>query len=117
MLSRCRDELECDFAEVYGFPGELKELSPRKAAVLAAGLRPDSRTARKLSGKLFGISDGEVMILNRLGETAYYAARAAGFKAKRPKPLDLAAREEKHEVKGFDTAEDFEKERAKIVNS
>ena len=117
LLSRCRDELECDLAESYGFLGEIKELSPRKAAVLANGLRPDSRTARKLENKLFGLSEGEVIAINRLAENAYYAARGAGFKAKRPKPLDLTIRSEKKEIRGFDTPNDFEKELERIRRS
>lgn len=117
LLSGCRDELECDFAESYGFSGELKDLTPRKAAVLAAGLRPDSRTACRLANRVYGISVGEEALINRLGEIAYFTAKAAGFKAKRPKPLDLTAREEKREVKGFDTAEDFERELDRIRRS
>lgn len=114
MLSRCRDELECDLAETYGFSGELKELSTRKAAVFACGLRPDCRTLRKLGGMTFGISDGEAAVINRLGEIAYFAARGAGFKAKRPKPLDLTIHEKKNEVRGFGSAEEFERELEKI---
>ena len=114
MLCRCRDELECDLAETYGVSGGLKELSPRKAAVLACGLRPDSRVCRRLGGRVFGISDGEAAVINRLGEIAYYAARGAGFKARRPKPVDLTIHAEKNEVRGFTTAAAFERELERI---
>lgn len=117
MLSRCRCELECDFAETYGFLGELKDLAPRKAAVLAAGLRPDSRTACRLTERIYGISVGEETLINRLGEIIFFTARGAGFKAKRPKPLDLTIRAEKKDVRGFDTAEDFERELDRIRRS
>ena len=117
MLGRCRDELECDLAETYGFSGELHELAPRKAAVLAAGLRPDSRTACRLTDRIYGISVGEETLTNRLGEIIFFTARGAGFKAKRPKPLDLTIRAEKKDVRGFDTAEDFERELDRIRRS
>lgn len=117
MLSRCRCELECDLAESYGFLGELKDLTPRKAAILAAGLRPDSRTACRLTNRVYGISVGEEALINRLGEIAYFTAKGAGFKAKRPKPLDLTIRAEKKDVRGFDTAEDFERELDRIRRS
>ena len=66
---------------------------------------------------MYGISVGEEALINRLGEIAYFTARGAGFKAKRPKPLDLSKREEKKEVRGFDTTEDFEKELDRIRRS
>lgn len=117
MLSHCRDELECDLAETYGFSGELYELTPRKAAVLACGLRPDCRTLRKIGGRVFGISDAEAAVINRLAETAYFSARGAGFKAKRPKPLDLTIHENKNEVSGFVSAAEFELEFERIRGS
>ena len=117
MIGRCRAELECDLAEEYGYLGELHELSVRKAAVLACGLRPDSRTARALENKYFGISDDTLLVMDRLGEIAYFAAKGAGFKARRPEPVNITIRQQEKDVVGFDTAEDFMAEYNRIRGS
>lgn len=117
MLSRCPAELECDLAEGYGFFGELHELTPRKAAVLACGLRPDSRTARALENKYFGIDDGTLLVMERLGEIAYYTARGAGFRARRPKAPDITIKRQEKQLKGFGSVEEYEAEIKRIRGS
>ena len=79
----------------------------RKAAVLVCGLRPDSRTVRALENKCFGIDDSDVLLLDRLGEIAYFTARGAGFKAQKPKPVDITIKPHEKQVMGFDSAEEF----------
>lgn len=75
----------------------------RKAAVLACGLRPDSRTARALENKYFGISDGALLVMERLGEIAYYTAKGAGFKAQKPKAIDITIRRHERQLTGYDS--------------
>lgn len=107
MLGRCCAELECDLAEEYGFLGELHELPVRKAAVLACGLRSGSRTIRALENKYFGIDDSHILLLDRLGEIAYFAARSAGFKAQKPDAIDITIRKNEKQSVGFDSPEEF----------
>lgn len=80
----------------------------RKAAVLACGLRPDSRTARALENKYFGISDGTLLVMERLGEIAYYTAKGAGFKAQKPQAIDITIRRHERQLKGFDSPEELD---------
>lgn len=87
--------------------GELETLSVRKAAVLACGLRPDSRTARALENKYFGISDGTLLVMERLGEIAYYAAKGAGFKAQKPKAIDITIKRREKQLKGYDSPDEL----------
>ena len=49
MISRSQNELICDFAEEYHIY-DFRNLPARTAAILAAGLRGDSRTKLKMSG-------------------------------------------------------------------
>lgn len=49
MVSECEDALICDFAETYRIY-DYRQLPARRAAVLACGLRPNSRTMMRLSG-------------------------------------------------------------------
>lgn len=107
MLGRCRAELECDLAEEYGFLGELRELTTRKAAVLACGLRPDSRTVRALENKYFGIDESLVLLWDRLGEIAYYTARSAGLKARKPKALDITVKRREKQLTGYDSPDEL----------
>jgi hypothetical protein len=53
---------------------------------------------------------------DKLSQVSYYTARGAGFKAKKPSPLDLTIREETR-VKSFGTAEELEHELARIRGS
>ena len=49
MLAAGRDELACDLAETYGIL-DYRGLPARRLAVLAAGLREDSRIKLRMSG-------------------------------------------------------------------
>lgn len=53
------------------------------------------------------------MILNKLNEISYYIAKGAGFKAKKPKPLDIKTHEESR-VKAFRSAKELEREMERI---
>lgn len=79
----------------------------RKAAVLACGLRPDSRTARALENKYFGVSDGTLLVMERLGEIAYYTAKGAGFKARKPKAIDITIRRHEKQLTGYDSPDEL----------
>lgn len=79
----------------------------RKAAVLACGLRPDSRTARALENKYFGIPDGTLLVTERLGEIAYYTAKGAGFKARKPKAIDITIRRREKQLTGYDSPDEL----------
>lgn len=57
-----------------------------------------------------------MLLWDKLSQVGYYTARGAGFKAKKPSPLDLTIREETR-VKSFGTAEELEHELARIRGS
>ena len=56
MSALCPDELDCDFAAVYGVY-DRQTLPVRKAAAFAAGLPENSRVFRALSGNRFDTTD------------------------------------------------------------
>lgn len=118
MLSDCRDELECDLMEVYGVL-EMRQLSPRKAAVFACGLGNDSRTATALAKSGLTFSEAlKAAEFDRLGQLLYVSAKAAGFKhfKKLPQLLDSLYRpQENTQVVGFDSGEEFLQEYKRIV--
>ncbi len=48
------------------------------------------------------------MLCDRLGEIAYYTAKGAGFKARKPRALDLTVRRREKPLESFDSAEELD---------
>ncbi len=57
-----------------------------------------------------------MLLWDKLAQVGYYTARGAGFRAKKPAPLDLTIKEETR-VRAFATAEELERELARIRRS
>lgn len=118
MWANAEDELVCDFAEVYRVY-DLRSLPPVTAARLTCGLSADSRAWRKIRGEQLKFGERlAVLTFDVLAQIRFYAARGAGYKAAFPKALyaELAGGTKSESgIVGFDSAEDFERERAKIL--
>lgn len=89
------------------------------AARFACGLSADSRAWRKIRGEQLKFGERlAILAFDVLTQIRFYAARGAGYKAEFPKALYselTGGTKNESGVDGFDTAEDFERERAKIL--
>lgn len=104
-------------AEVYGVY-DLRSLPIPTAARLACGLSADCRAWRKIRGEQLRFGERlAVLAFDVLAQIRFYAARGAGYKAAFPKALfgELNGAKNESGIDGFDTAEDFERERARIL--
>lgn len=112
MLGECKDELICDFAEVYGIY-DIYAYKASHIATLALGLREDSRTKLKISGQKAPLETIlQAVLLDQVNNLIYMLSDGKGEKPKRVSSIFLDD-EETNEV--FDTVEDFEK-RWKEIN-
>ena len=111
MQAKDADALDCDFAEYYGVI-DREALPPGKAAALAAGLPPESRIRRRLTGERAGLRDQLLAVIaDRLGELVWAKTKDAQKGRNRPRSILQALRgEERREPKqmAFDTPEAFE---------
>jgi hypothetical protein len=99
---------------VYDF----RELPLLTAARLACGLSADSRAWRKIRGEQLKFGERlAVLAFDVLTQIRFYAARGAGYKAAFPKALhtELTGAKPENSTDGFDSAEDFERMRARIL--
>ena len=106
MLSVCEDELICDLAETYGIY-DYTALPPSTVAVLAVGLRENSRVKMKLSGQKLTIEQGLMaLILDSLNINTWNRRG----KGKKPKSIfkQLADERPRDELKKFATTEAFD---------
>ena len=119
MLATDEDALICDFAETYHILDYLA-LDPSLAATLAAGLAPESRIMRKLSGAKLGT---KTLLLAACADSLSFLAWAQtedGAKNRnRPKSilqaLTGAAEEKPSEIRRFATGMDFDAEWRRIA--
>ena len=118
MIQADEDALICDLAETYHIY-DYRQLPPTRVAVFACGLRNDSRIKMKLSGQLVptntlllaGISD-------RLSIFLWGQTKDGQKGRNRPAMLvDMftAKAEKSKDVIVFNSGEDFEKSRQKLI--
>lgn len=115
MIALDEKSLICDFAETYGVL-DYKGLQPKKAAVLACGLRPNSRIKMKLSRQAYTEDTLLLAIIaDRLSFLAWAKTKDAQKNRNRPKSIYemLTAAKETNE-KAFGSIEDFEAARAQF---
>ena len=118
MLKTDREALLCDLAETYGV-FDLYALPVPTLAVLAAGLREDSRIKTRLSG--VSVPRKDLLIaaaVDRLSLLVWGMSEDAKRGTNRPKSLVAALLGEEDnsgDVAAFDTAEDFEAAWAKAT--
>lgn len=107
----------CDFAEYYQIY-DIWQVKPSIAAVLAIGLRDDSRTKMRLAGAKI---DKKTMLLaaiaDRLSILVWQKTRDGQRNQNKPKSIvDELTRDHSADVVGFTTSEDFEKERQRLIH-
>jgi hypothetical protein len=117
MLRTDKNALICDLAETYHI-FDYKQLPPSQVAILAIGLRDNSRIKMKLSGSkvppdIFLL----VGIFDRLNLLFWSKTKDAEKGRNRPKPLlSLLYEEQKDtDIRAYSSGEDFLKEREKLL--
>lgn len=113
MITADEEALICDFAETYGIY-DYRKLPLKTAAILASGLRDNSRIKIKLSG----LNAAPEMILNaaiadRTGMLVWMQSKDGAKNRNRPESiLDkiLNPEKKKEDVTTFATGQDFEDE-------
>lgn len=119
MVELDEDALICDFAEtyhIYNYKGCPLEL----AGTLACGLRENSRIKMKMSGQK--LSTIEILLAScadQLAIQTWTKTKDAQKGWNKPKSLlsILMGETEEHNVVAFDSPEEFEKARKKILES
>ncbi len=108
MIAMHPDDLTCDFAETYHV-FNLRELSPTTAAVLANGLREDSRVKMKLSKQNATL---ETLILatiaDRVGLQLWAGSKDARHNRNRPESIVELLQGQEDKAKTFRTAAEFD---------
>jgi hypothetical protein len=113
MIAEDEDALLCDFVETYHVI-EFRELPLRRAAVLAAGLREDSRIKRKIGGAAVGTDTALLaMIVDRL--SLLFWMRTGGDRPQMVTELLIPGAKQEADICSFASAEDFEAERSRIL--
>ena len=116
MVAADEAALICDFAETYHLY-DYRELPARRAALLACGLRPESRIVQKISGAK---APTETMLLALIADALkilVWQNTRDGTKG-RNKPTSIVEAilgEEKETAEGFDSAAEFEAWRASML--
>lgn len=117
MLAVDRTALICDLAETYGIL-DYKVLPVETLAALSVGLRENSRIKMKLSGAKV---QPDFLLLaaavDRLSLLVWSKTKDAEKGRKRPKSLVevLNGKKKESDVMAFNTAEEWERAKAKII--
>lgn len=118
MVNKCENQLVCDLAETYHVL-EMKALPLTKVAVLADGLRENSRVRLFLSGERYTLQEAvQVLTYDSINRLVWLSS-ADGAKGKnRPESLAkklFEKKSDKDKVQGFATAIDFEEQRQRLI--
>lgn len=119
MISLDRVALTCDLAETYGLLN-WESVPVATLAMLAVGLRENSRIKMRLSGRL---TPTETLLLaaalDRLSTLVWFQTEDGQAGTNRPKSLVAAlmgeTQETKHNVQSYETPEEFEQAWQKIT--
>lgn len=117
MLTAGRDELVCDFAEVYHI-FDFRSLPARLAATFAAGLRQNSRIKMKMSGSMLKTDEMLLaLIADTLAVIAWQNTKDGQRNRNRPKSIltALTTPEEKNDAPAFESPEAFKAWRDKFI--
>lgn len=110
--------LICDFAETYHILS-YRTLPLKTAAILAVGLREDSRIKLEISGQKWPMNTIIAgLIADRLGNLIYGMNGGSTSGMKKPRSIvEMLLEQESGEgVMAFDSPEDFEKKRQEILS-
>ena len=109
--------LICDFAQFYNIY-DFDQVPLRKQAILACGLPEDARMIRKMTNQK--ISTDKLLMMACIDAVRdfhyqYVVAHSKKKKPQRPKSLLSVLQEKKKEVVGYDSEEEFEAAKRKIL--
>lgn len=118
MVATDEDALVCDFAETYHIY-QWRGLSVKYAAILACGLRDDSRIKMEMTGRKITL---DTMLgastLDALNMLVWMQSKDAQRNRNRPKPILPVLMDDmpsESKVMAFSSAEEFEARRAAIL--
>ena len=116
MIAIGEKELICDFAETYHIL-DYKSLPVRLAAILAVGMREDSRIRMKIRGDR--IPTQEVILAMIFDLFQEYVWAVGGGEADSPRSMLKLLNDEEAvsngKVRGFSTPEEFEEARRRLM--
>lgn len=113
MLSTDRDALICDLAETYHVL-DYEELPLERVAVLASGLRGNSRIRMKMAGKEYVPVHN--MIAHIADNITLLRKEISGDRSETPLFTEIInGSVQKKQERGFDSGEDFMRERNRIL--
>lgn len=117
MAATDEDALICDFAEVYHIY-DYRKLPLRYAAVLACGLREDSRIKMAVSGSLVPTDMlMRAIMADALNWLVWSKTKDAQRNRNKPKSLvDMITRRKASDLEAFRTIEEFEQRRRELLN-
>lgn len=116
-MSKHENLIICDLAETYNIY-EYKRLPLQTVAVFVLGLREDSRLMKKISGQQYNTDTFLLAgILDRLSWLSWAKTKDAQKGINQPKPIMSMLVKTEKENKGFETGEDFTRERERILSS
>lgn len=109
------DSLECDLAETYHI-FNMRELSPRRIALFAVGLRDNSRIKIKISG--IPIEFSTLLAASITDKLSILIKVLSGPEAPEPMLITnkLLGNEKGNETEGFDSGADFMEYRNSLIN-
>lgn len=117
MLRIDREALECDLAETYHIL-DIRALPPYKVALFACGLRAESRIKMKLANQKYPYKI--LLMANIIDQLSILNWLQSGGKRKKPpslysKLMDLATERESRDYMVYNSPDDFEKAREKLL--
>lgn len=119
MIKTDEEALICDLAETYRIY-DYRQLPAYQVAVFSVGLREDSRIKQAMSGNQASLDTLlSAAILDRLTTLVWF--KTSDGQKGRNRPESIAAKltgstkEEEREIMVFDSGEDFEKMRRKLL--
>ncbi len=117
MVRADKNALICDLAETYGIY-DWRALPLHTVATLAAGLREDSRIVMKMSGHRASLTD--LLLASIFDKTAllvWSKTKDAEKNRNRPSSMFalLSGQNRDKEYKVYDSGEDFERDRQRIL--
>lgn len=117
MITTDEEALICDFAETYGIY-DYRQLPLKTAAVLASGLRDNSRIKIKMSGlKASPETLMSAVTADRVGIIAWMLSEDGRHNRNRPESIlaSILEADKQNDVIAFENGQDFERARNEIL--
>lgn len=116
MLREGRDELICDLAETYHL-FDIRAHKARSIAILAAGLRENSRIRMKMEGRRLTDTDSLLaLIFDKANWLCWAKTKDAQHGQNRPKSMyQIMTENRETHTEGFNSIEEFKKIRKELA--